>query len=225
MGTLAVRQLTSKQGSCRQEPRNKKKEKGYKTLYRETQQRGALAIPHPHDSSWVSSTAYSNSQNYNVVFLKDRTTKNFQAYRSSTKPPQIQATRPVTSLYFHFPPLFSSLLPKKLLSQSKKHFGFVIRHWLFCYLSPSYFEIKPELFAFFFSWRKAVSKPNLLSHTTQVQGMCRFPTEEHCGKDIPYTSPGFMGTGGKLKNQLRDAINRLALFYCRNIPLTVTLPF
>ena len=74
---------------------------------------------HPHDSSWVSSTTYSNSQDYNAVLLTDRTTKNFQADQSSTNPPQIQAKKSVMSWYFHFPLLSPSLLPKKLLSQLK----------------------------------------------------------------------------------------------------------
>lgn len=117
-----------------------------------------LLYLHPHDYSWISSTTYSNSQDYNVVFLVDRTTKNFQVYQSSTKPPQTQATKNCHELVF---PLPSSLLqpsPKKVIESVEKHFGFILRHWQLCYLSPSYFEIKIVLFAFF-PLKKSSIKP------------------------------------------------------------------
>lgn len=55
----------------------------------------------------------------------------------------------LTSWYFHFPPLSSNLLPKKVIESVKNPFGFILRHWLFCYLSPRYLEITTVLFAFF----------------------------------------------------------------------------
>jgi len=99
---------------------------------------------HPCGSSWVSSTTYSNSLGYNAVFLINGTIKNFLAYQSSTKPPQT-----ATSWHYHFPPLSPQPSPQNVTESVKKYFGFILRHWLFCYLSPSYFEIKTELFAFF----------------------------------------------------------------------------
>lgn len=45
MGTVADKQLLSKQESCKENLSNEKKEKGDRTLHKDTQQQGAFATP------------------------------------------------------------------------------------------------------------------------------------------------------------------------------------
>lgn len=104
--------------------RNNKKVTRYYT--RKPSSKVHLLQFHPHDSSRGSSTTYSKSQDYNVVFLMDRTTKHFHAYHCGTKPPQTQ-TMKTHKLVF---PLPSSLLqpsPQKNYWVSQKPFWFYFK--------------------------------------------------------------------------------------------------